>query len=147
MKITKQLIVEAPIEKAFRVFTQKMSTWWPKVHHIGTSPLKDAVVEPKVDGRWYEVGEDGSECDWGRVLEWDPPNRLVLNWQLNFEYKFDPTLRSEVEVKFTALSPTRTQVDFEHRDLDKLGKSPTAVNDMDRGWAMILDLFVTAAAS
>ena len=82
MSIRKQLTLEAPIERAFRVFTASMGTWWPKEHHIGASALKDCVIEPKVNGRWYEIDEDGSTCEWGKVLEWDPPRRLLLAWQL-----------------------------------------------------------------
>lgn len=146
MKITKQLTVEAPIEKAFRVFTANMSTWWPKQHHIGKSPLKTCVIEPKVGGRWFEICEDDSQCDWGKVLAWDPPNRVMLAWQLNGQFAYDPNLITEVDVKFTALSPTRTRVDFEHRDLDKIGTKGT-VAEMDHGWGQILDAFSATAAA
>lgn len=146
MKITKQLTVEAPIETAFRVFTANMTTWWPKQHHIGSTPLEKCVVEPRVSGRWYEVCEDGSQCDWGKVLAWEPPGRLVLAWQLNFQFQYDPSLITEVEVKFTALSPTRTRVDFEHRDLEKLGSAATAA-EMDQGWGQILDSYAARVAS
>ncbi len=144
MTIKKQLTVEAPIEKAFRVFTANMTTWWPKEHHIGASPLKECIVESRVEGRWYEVCEDGSECNWGKVLAWDPPNRLVLAWQLNFEFKYDPALITEVEVKFTALSATTTRVEFEHRNLDRLGVAAVTAG-MDQGWGQILDSFATTA--
>ena len=147
MKITKQLTVEAPIEKAFRVFTAKMATWWPKQHHIGKSPLKDCIVEPAVGGRWYEVCEDGSTCDWGRVLAWEPPSRLVLNWQLNAQFAYDASLRSEVEVKFVALSPTQTRIEFEHRDLENLGATADTLGMMDQGWGQILDSFTATAAA
>ncbi len=145
MNIKKQLTVSAPIEKAFRVFTANMSTWWPKQHHIGKSPLKECIVEPKVEGRWYEVCEDGSECNWGKVLAWDPPNRLMLAWQLNSKFEYDPALITEVEVTFVALSPTQTRVDFEHRNLDRLGNAGT-IKEMDGGWGMILDQFAATAS-
>ena len=106
MVIRKQLIVEAPAERAYRVFSENMGLWWPREHHIGGSPLKDCIVEPRVNGRWYELCEDGSQCDWGKVLTWDPPRRLVLAWQLNSEFKYDPGLVTEVEVSFTSLGPT-----------------------------------------
>lgn len=144
MIIKKQLTVEAPIEKAFRVFTAQMGTWWPKMHHIGTSPLVDCVVEPRVGGRWYEVCEDGSQFEWGKVLAWDPPNLLVLAWQLNGEFKYDPALITEVVVKLTALSATQTRVDFEHRDIDKIGTAATR-DMMEQGWGQILDGFRATA--
>ena len=146
MTIKKQLTVAAPIEKAFRVFSANMSTWWPKSRHIGKSPLKLCVVEPRVDGRWYEVCEDGSECDWGKVLAWDPPNLLVLAWQLNGKFEYDPTLVTEVVVKFTALSATQTQVDFEHRGIEKIGSAATA-DMMDAGWGEILGSYTATAAA
>jgi uncharacterized protein YndB with AHSA1/START domain len=146
--IRKQLTVEAPAERAFRVFTANMITWWPKEHHIGRSPMANCVVEPKVDGRWYEICEDGSECEWGKVLAWDPPHRLVLAWQLNFEFKFDPALITEVEVTFTPLGPNRTQVDFEHRNLERFGASAAGVaGAMDAGWGQILESFARTAAA
>ncbi|MEO8699406.1 MAG: SRPBCC family protein [Kofleriaceae bacterium] len=139
--IKKQLVVEAPAEKAFRVFTANMTAWWPKEHHIGASPLATCVIEPQVDGRWYEVGEDGSECTWGKVLAWDPPRRLVLAWQLSAEFRYDPALATEVEVTFTAISPAQTRVDFEHRHLERLG-DPAVAGGMDAGWGQILGGFV-----
>ncbi len=144
--IRKQITVEAPVERAFRVFTANMTTWWPKQHHIGKSPLARCVIEPKVDGRWYEVCEDGSECTWGKVLAWDPPRRLVLAWQLNVDFTFDPALITEVEVRFTPLGATRTQVDFEHRDLERLGAKAAAISgEMDAGWSQILGAYVAIA--
>ena len=140
--IRKQLTVEAPAEKAFRVFTANMTAWWPKTHHIGTSPLAECVVEPRAGGRWYEVREDGSQYTWGQVLAWEPPHRLVLAWQLNGKFEYDAALVTEVEVRFTVLSPQRTRVDFEHRDLERIG---AATGDMDRGWGQILDSFAAAA--
>lgn len=144
--IKKQLTVEAPIERAFRVFTANMTTWWPKSHHIGKSPLAQCVVEPRAGGRWYEVGEDGSQCDWGKVLAWEPPHRLVLAWQVDATYTYAPELITEVEVRFSELAPGRTHVDFEHRDLEKIGNVVEGPQGMDAGWSMILDQFVRSAA-
>ncbi len=146
--VIKELIVEAPIERAFRVFTAKMGTWWPKSHHIGTSELKDCVIEPRVDGRWYEVCEDGSTCQWGKVLLWDPPNRLVLAWQLSMQYVYDPALVTEVDVRFFALSETRTRVLFEHQNLQRLGANAAPkADEMNVGWGMILGQFTESAAA
>jgi uncharacterized protein YndB with AHSA1/START domain len=146
--IRKVLTVEAPIERAFRVFCENMGSWWPADHHIGKSPLKDCVIEPKVKGRWYEVCEDGSECDWGHVLAWDPPRRLVLAWQLDREFAFDAALVTEVEIRFTALTPRRTQVDFEHRNLERFGEGAERIRGgMDEGWALILGKYVGATAA
>ena len=147
MTICKELTVEAPIERAFRVFTANMGSWWPKEHHIGAARLKDCVIEPRVDGRWYELGEDGTTCEWGKVLEWDPPRRLVLAWQLGADFQYDPALLTEVEVRFTSLGLKRTRVDFEHRNLERFGEAAERLRgEMARGWGQILESFVRTAA-
>ena len=144
--IVKQLTVDAPLDRAFRVFTANMGAWWPKSHHIGASELRDLVIEPKVNGRWYEVGEDGSTCDWGVVLAWDPPRRLMLAWQLDQEFQYDPDLVTEVEVTFTMLGAKQTRVDFEHRHLERFGEAAERLRDgMDGGWGEILDSYVRTA--
>jgi uncharacterized protein YndB with AHSA1/START domain len=142
MTIRKQLTVEAPLERAFRVFTANMGAWWPKDHHIGTAALKDCVIEPKVNGCWYELGVDGTECEWGKVLEWDPPRRLVLAWQLNERFKYDPVLVTEVEVTFTLLGPKLTRIDFEHRNLERFGETAERLRgEMGTGWGQILESY------
>ncbi|MGN6105639.1 MAG: SRPBCC family protein [Kofleriaceae bacterium] len=147
LPIRKQLVVGAPIERAFEVFTARMTTWWPETHHVGSSPFVECVVEPRAGGRWYERCEDGSECEWGKVLVWDPPRRLVLAWQLTAEFRYDPALVTEVDVSFTALAAGSTQVDFEHRGLERMGAAAEKVRGMmDGGWGAILDSFVRVAA-
>jgi uncharacterized protein YndB with AHSA1/START domain len=147
MTIRKQLTVEAPLDRAFRVFTANMGAWWPKQHHIGKAALKDCVIEPKINGRWYELGEDGTSCEWGKVLAWDPPRRLVLAWQLNAEFRYDPNFSTEVEVSFTTLGSQRTRVDFEHRDLERFGAAAERLGkEMGEGWGQILQSFVRIAA-
>src|SRR5262249_44678896 len=144
--IRKQLVVEAPQERAFRVFTENMDAWWPRSHHIGKTALKTAVLEPRVGGRWYEVCEDGSECTWGKGLVWEPPRRLVLAWQLTAEYQYDPSFITEVEVTFTPEGLKRTRVDFEHRDLERFGAAAARAREsMDGGWLGILQLFAAEA--
>ena len=146
--IRKTLVIDAPAERAFRVFSENMGSWWPKEHHIGASPLKACVIEPRVGGRWYEIGEDGSQCDWGKVLAWDPPRRLMLAWQLDATFKYDPSLITEVEVSFTVLEPKRTRVDFEHRDLERFGADAARLHKlMGDGWGGILESFTRAAKS
>ena len=144
--IRKTLVVEAPAERAFRIFAENMGSWWPKEHHIGASPLQACVIEPRVGGRWYEIGQDGSECEWGKVLAWDPPRRLLLAWQLDANFKFDASLITEVEVSFTVLEPRRTRVDFEHRNLDRFGAAAARLRTMmGEGWGGILDSYARAA--
>lgn len=145
--ICKSFTVRATPEKAFEVFTAGFNSWWPKTHTIGPAPLKEGVIEPKAGGRWYGVNADDSVSEWGDVLVWDPPGRLVLAWRISGEWSYDPKLLTEVEIRFTAARDGETRVDFEHRDLDRLGEG-AAVDQlrtsMDRGWGLILDNFQTA---
>ena len=146
--IRKTLLVKAPQAKAFDVFTAGFGRWWPPTHYIGDSPLKLAVLEPGVGGRWYGLHEDGIERPWGEVLVWEPPARLVLAWRIDHSFGYDPNLLTEVEVQFVDLGDGRTQVEFEHRDLERFGDTPQADatrTSMDGGWGMILGRFVEAA--
>jgi uncharacterized protein YndB with AHSA1/START domain len=134
LSIRKSLVVEAPQERAFRIFTEQMGAWWPKEHHIGKADLKGVGLEPKVGGRWYEIGVDGSECTWGKVLEWQPPRRLVLAWQISAQWQYDPSLITE-------------RVDFEHRHLDRFGAKAAELRGlMDSGWGGILERFAATAS-
>jgi uncharacterized protein YndB with AHSA1/START domain len=102
--VRKVVVVNAEPEQAFAIFTKSMGQWWPKEHHIGGSPLVAVVVEPRTGGRWYEKDEDGSECEWGTVLVYEPPRRLVFSWHLNGDFEFVPDIAraSEVELRFIA---------------------------------------------
>jgi uncharacterized protein YndB with AHSA1/START domain len=147
--VRKQVMVEASAEHAFRVFTQGIDRWWPREPHIGKSPLKQQILEPHVSGRWYSVCEDGSQCDVGKVLVWEPPRRLVLAWQITAQWQHDATFLTEVEVTFTPEGPRRTRVDLEHRGLDAYGAAAAAIRkeiDAPGGWGKIVEMFASAAA-
>jgi uncharacterized protein YndB with AHSA1/START domain len=139
--IKKEFQLEASQETAFRVFTEKMDLWWPRTHHVGSTPMKESVLEPGVNGRWYSVHEDGNEVNVGHVLTWDPYALLVLAWQINGDFKYDADLISEVEVQFISEGTNRTRVKFEHRNLDRLSGGSKVIGDMDKGWGMILELY------
>ncbi|PZF92016.1 SRPBCC family protein [Micromonospora deserti] len=148
--IRRSITVDAPVDRAFRVFTESFDSWWPAGYHIGRIEVAEAVLEPREGGRWYERGTDGSECDWGRVLAWEPPHRLVLTWQITGEWQYDPdpANASEIEVRFTAAGPERSVVELEHRLLDRLVRGQ-AMHDAvsgDGGWAGILERFAKAVA-
>jgi uncharacterized protein YndB with AHSA1/START domain len=140
--VRKSLVVNADVHRSFKVFTNCMGSWWPRSKSVGSSPQADVVVEPRAGGRWYERGQDGSESEWGKVLHWEPPARLVLAWQIDGSWKYNPTCITEVEINFTALEPMQTRVDFEHRHLERLGENAAAVRDMlNSGWPGILELY------
>ncbi len=149
--VRKTITVAAPQEVAFRVFTEKIATWWPlESHHIGASKAVSAVIEPRVGGRWFERGEDGAETPWGSVVAWEPPRRVVLTWEISCDWKCDPSLRTEVEVRFVAEGPRTTRVELEHRHLDRFGPRADemrAIFDSPGGWAGLLERFAGAAAA
>jgi len=140
--IRKTIEVRAPIARAFEVFATRMGEWWHKEHSIAKGTMQmDVRIEPKAGGRWYEVGADGSEHVWGRVLAYEPPHRLLLAWQLTREFQYDPNFETTVEVRFEERDGL-TMVEFEHRDLERMGADAAELLEgMDGGWGMLLGLF------
>ncbi len=147
--VRKTITVEAPAAIAFRVFTDSMDRWWPRSgHHISPAGLKQAVLEGREGGRWYEVDINGTECDWGRVLEWDPPTRLVLAWQIDATWHYNPHLVTEVEIQFVAEGPDRTRVELEHRNLERFGDAMENIRaGLDLGWHNLLAAFAQATVA
>ncbi len=148
--IEREVTVSASAERAFKVFTESFASWWPAGYHIGETEFADVVLEPAVGGRWFETGKDGAECDWGRVLAWEPPHRLVVTWQIdgNWQYDADPAHASEIEVRFTELEPGQTTVRLEHRYLERLANGQAAYDAVshETGWNGILARFAGAVA-
>jgi len=147
--IRKSIRVKASQQKAFDTFVSQMGKWWLKSHSLLESPQADVVIEPRDGGRWFEVGEDGSEQMWGRVLQWDAPNRVVLAWQLTGEWAYDPDFETTVEVNFTP-DGDHTVVEFEHRDLERFGPNAEEIRGgyetgMDGGWTALLSNFQSHA--
>ena len=138
------ITVAATQERAFTMFTEGINQWWPRTHKIGPSELAEAVLEPHEGGRWYERDVDGSECEWGKVLVWEPPARVVLAWQISGEWAYDADLHTEVEVTFAAEGPDRTRVELEHRGLDAYGDRAEEMRetfDGSNAWRGILEEF------
>ena len=150
LTIRKAITVRSSQERAFAVFCEQMGSWWPLADKsIGTAKAETAVVEPRAGGRWYERGIDGSECEWGRVLVYDPPSRLLLDWQISAEWSYDPALHTELEVRFFAEDGQHTRVELEHRGLaDAYGAGAHqmhAIFDSPGGWTGILTGYAEAA--
>jgi uncharacterized protein YndB with AHSA1/START domain len=146
--IHKEIVVNASQERCFRVFTAGIDKWWPRDHHIGSSPLKECRIEPRVGGRWFSTHEDGSETDVGKVLVWDPSRRLTLTWQITAAWKFDPNFVTEVELNFTPEGPKKTRVLLEHRKLEAYGAAAEAMHktfDSDDAWVRTLRQFADVA--
>jgi uncharacterized protein YndB with AHSA1/START domain len=147
-----KITIDVPIDRAFDVFTNSFDSWWPREFHIGQPDMAEAIIEPREGGRWYERGVDGSECNWGRVLVWEPPHRLVVTWQINGEWQFDPdpSRASEVEVLFNADGPNKTTVELTHQYIDRLVGSQVIYASINEGigsWSTLLSLFAKVAES
>ena len=141
--------VPVPIERAFSVFTDGFDTWWPRSHKIGGADLAEAVLERRTGGRWYERDVDGNECEWGEVLAFEPPRRLLISWHINssWQYEPDPAQASEVEVLFTELEG-QTRVELEHRYIERHGASAGEMRqafESQGGWPGLLDSYAKAA--
>jgi len=147
--VTASIVVAAPIDRAFAVFTADIGTWWSPDHHILEAELAEMVFEPRVGGHVYDRGVDGSECRWARVLVYEPPARVVISWDISARWQIetDPAKCSEVEVRFTAEAPDRTRVVLEHRELERHGEGWEAHRDAvgsPNGWAGGLRRFADA---
>ena len=148
--VRKSITVKASAKRAFEVFTAGFDSWWPRSHHIGNAPLKRAILEGRVGGRCYSEQTDGTECDWGEILEWEPPKRFLMAWKITSQWKYLPELEksSEVEVRFTPQGDGSTRVDLEHRNFARMGAGWESMREMvnsEGGWAGTLQLFAAQA--
>lgn len=148
--VRKSVRVAVPPQKAFDVFTAGMHKWWLAEHSILKVPRESVVVEPRSGGRWYETGIDGSECEWGRVVAWEPPGRLLLTWQIDGSWQYNEKFVTELEVRFVADGANGTRVELEHRNLQAYGEGADAMRaalDGNEGWGAELASFVAATQS
>jgi uncharacterized protein YndB with AHSA1/START domain len=140
------IVVQAPIDRAFRAFTEEFDSVKPREHNMLGVEIAESILEPRAGGRVYDRGVDGSECQWGRVLAFEPPDRVVFSWDINPQWQREPDLDkcSEVEVRFMAESPERTRVELEHRKLDRHGPGWEQLRDAiggGDGWPLYLERF------
>jgi len=146
--VRRHIVVEAPVERAFDVFTSQFGEFKPPEHNLFTVAIARTVFEPRVGGHIYDVGVDGSECRWARVLAFDPHERVVFSWDIGPQWQIEtePDNTSEVEVRFIAETPGRTRVELEHRKIDRHGSGWEAVHDGiadDGGWPLYLARYAT----
>jgi uncharacterized protein YndB with AHSA1/START domain len=147
--VTKGLVVNVPIDEAFRVFTERFGDFKPREHNLLSSPIAETVFESKVGGHIYDRAEDGSECHWARILVFEPPSRVVFSWDIGPTWQIEPNpdLTSEVEVRFTEEAADRTRVELEHRNLDRHGPGWEGVRQgVDEGWPIYLERFAAVLA-
>ena len=145
-RIRKQVVVDAPIARAFAVFTERLGDYKPAEHNLLQVPIAQTVFEPRVGGHIYDRGTDGSICRWARVLAYQPPERVVFSWDISphWQLETDPAHSSEVEVRFTAETPHRTRVELEHRNIDRHGPDWQFLSDGvagAEGWPLYLERY------
>jgi uncharacterized protein YndB with AHSA1/START domain len=145
--VHQQIVVEAPIERAFRVFTEGFGSFKPREHNLLAVPIAETVFEPRVGGHIYDRGVDGSECRWARILVYEPPKRVVFSWDIGpqWQVETDPAKTSEVEVRFISEAAKRTRVELEHRNLERHGSGWENVRGgvaSNEGWPLYLRRYV-----
>jgi uncharacterized protein YndB with AHSA1/START domain len=148
--VRRSIRVKATPERAFRVFAEEMDSWWPKSHHIGSSPMKGIVVEGRAGGAIYTIQEDGANCPWASVIAWEPPHRFVFAWQVTPGWKYESDLSrcSEVEILFTPADDGTTLVELEHRHFERHGEGWETMRDAvgtEMGWNGTLALYAAKA--
>jgi uncharacterized protein YndB with AHSA1/START domain len=150
--VRKEIVVEAPVDRAFRVFAERLDEIKPREHNLLAVEIAETVLEPRAGGAIYDRGVDGSECRWGTVRAFEPPDRLVFSWNIGptWQIETDPDRVSEVEIRFVAEAPERTRVELEHRQLERHGDGWEGVRegvDGDQGWPLYLQRFAEAVRS
>ncbi len=139
--IIRSIRVKASPAGAFQIFTNNVIKWWPPAYTIGTSPMKEVIIEPRVGGRWFEIGEDGSQCQWGDVLGWSPPGRILLAWRIGMDWQFAPALLTEVEVTFKDVGAGETEVQITHSKFENYGANADKAAQIFDGWSSTLVRF------
>ena len=145
-RVRTDVVVAASQERAFRIFTEEFDRIKPRDHNMLEVDIAESVLEPREGGRIYDRGVDGSECQWARVLAFDPPDRIVFSWDISPQWQLEPDLEktSEVEVRFVAETPQRTRVELEHRNLDRHGEGWEGLREGvagDQGWPLYLERY------
>ena len=145
--VRKTVRVKAPLAHAFDVFTSGLTRWWPHNHGIGNKPIRTVLMEPKLGGRWLEIAENGTETTVATITTWQPPHRFVMLWQVNAQWKPDPAMKSEVDVRFTADGPDATLVELVHHKFETMGAEAGAKmrGDVDGGWPGHIERFAREA--
>ena len=143
------LMVPASAERAFAVFVEGFASWYPGKYTWSQDVLDVIGIEGREGGRCFERGPEGFWIDWGRVLVWDPPRRLVFSWQISprREPVPNPEKASEVELRFHEEGPWSTRVGFEHRDFSRHGEGAEGYLEAmgsQQGWPYILERYAAA---
>jgi hypothetical protein len=144
VEVRRSVEVPLSVEAAFDLFTGRIKDFWPTEHSIGAAPFVDIVIEPRAGGRWYERAADGAECQWGGVVDWNPPHSLTLAWQISATWEYDPELHTLVDVAFTPAGRDATRVELRHHGLENYGERAEEMRALfatPEGWTGTLTRF------
>jgi hypothetical protein len=146
------VVVDAAIDRAFSVFTERFGDFKPREHNLLNGPIAETVFEPWVGGNIVDRAVDGTQCRWARILVYEPPVRVVFSWDISPQWTLvtDHDMSSEVEVRFHAETPQRTRVELEHRRLERHGPDWEAVAhgvEADGGWPLYLAGYAALVAA
>jgi uncharacterized protein YndB with AHSA1/START domain len=135
--------VKAPVAHVFELFTSGIGRWWPRSFTIGMKPILDVIMEPRLGGRWRELAKDGGEMVVGTIVVWEPPRRVAMLWQIDARWQADATMKSEVDVRFTAEDAGATLVELTHHRFETMGAEDgeSMRADVDGGWPGIVECF------
>src|SRR5690554_555908 len=133
--------VEVPQDQAFAAFVDRLGTWWPQQFTFSEERFETAVIEPRAGLRWFERDTDGEEHEWGEVRVWEPPERILLSWQIGPDRtQEEPDRASEIEVRFAEEGPAATRVTLTHRHFGRHGEGGDQMRDgmaSEQGWPEI----------
>jgi len=149
LSVSRSIVVDAPQDRCFATFVN-MTSWWPlATHTIGDAPARASIVQTRAGGRWYGIDKHGDEHEIGHVLAYEPPNRLLLSWEISCAWKHDPSVASEIEVRFVPETPQRTRIELEHRNLETYGDGAEAARTLyegDGAWTYVMGCLAKALA-
>jgi uncharacterized protein YndB with AHSA1/START domain len=135
--------VDCDVERAFDLWARRTSLWWPSGHSVSAADGLTVTFEPRPGGRIFERTPEGDEHDWGEVVVWEPPRRLVYLWHL----RFDRADATEVEISFTPAGEG-TAVTIQHRGWERLGSVAEERRERNkRGWEGLLGHYREACAA
>jgi hypothetical protein len=147
--VRREVVVDIEPAAAYDIFTADMTSWWPAQHHIGSAPIQEIVIEPRVGGRWFTRHEDGTETDTGVVTAWEPPGLFAVTWQIGADWAFHPDFATTVTVRFLPEGDEGTRVVLEHSGLEAFAADAVAMRETFEGegaWTATLAAFAARTA-
>ncbi len=135
--IVKTIDIAASQAVVFDTFTTQLADWWPLARFSRSrgTPPSTVVLEPRPEGDIYEISALGERLSWGKVVVYEPPSLLVIEWHLG------RPVSTIVEVRFESIAARLTRVRLEHRGWEQLEALGATVERQayEQGWVLILE--------